>query len=132
MQADSQHLSRFPYRPSAELICLPRLYRVTLIDISEHGVLVGATQSVGIAVGDEARLRLLTEKGNQAFELQARVAHRSGLDIGLEFVSIDRHARSTLRRMIEMNLGMPELASRSLPAMLHANLLAASTSPARV
>lgn len=127
MQNDPRLLSRFPYCANAELIRLPNLYEVTLIDISEHGALLGPKGNVNIGVGDQTRLRVLTEKGNQAFEVGAVVAHRSEQLIGLEINAIDHHAKSTLRRMIEMNLGTPNLATRSLPVLLKANF---SASPA--
>ncbi len=75
MQNDSRLFSRPPYRASAVLIHLPYLYEVTLIDISVHGALVGPMGNVEIGVGDQTRLRVLTEKGNQAFEVEALVAH---------------------------------------------------------
>lgn len=122
MQNDLRRHSRFPYSARAELIRLPHLYEVTLIDISEHGVLIRSNAKTRIEVGDRIRLRLLTEKGNQAFEVEALVAHRSEEFAGLEISAIDRHARRTLRQLIQMNLGTPELASRTLAALLQANL----------
>ena len=124
MQADPRLCSRFSYRANAVLIYLPHLYEVTLIDISVHGVLVGLKEDAEITVGDKTRLRVLTEKGNQAFEVEALVAHRSEQGIGLEIKSIDHHAKSTLRRLFEANLGTAELASRSLHVLLEANFSA--------
>jgi hypothetical protein len=121
MHHDLRLFSRFAYRANAVLIRLPRLYEVTLIDISAHGALVKSKGNVEIVVGDQTRLRALTEKGNQAFEVEALVAHRSEQGVGLEFGCIDHHARNTLYRLIEMNLGTLDLASRSLPALLKAN-----------
>ena len=127
MQNDPRQLSKFPYRANAVLIHLPQLYEVSLIDISEHGALVGAKGNVEIRVGDKTRLRVLTEKGNQAFEVEAFVVHRAAQRIGLEIDSIDHHARSTLRRLIEINLGTPEMASRNLPALLNSQFAASAT-----
>jgi hypothetical protein len=118
MQNDARVFSRFPYRANAVLIRLPYLYEVTLIDISAHGALVGLRGNVEIRVGDQTRLRVLTEKGNRAFEVEALVAHRSEQLIGVEIGSIDRHALDTLHRLIEMNLGTLDLAARTLPALL--------------
>jgi hypothetical protein len=100
---------------------------VTLIDISLHGVLVELNSNAEIGAGDQARLRVLTEKGNQAFEIDALVAHRLGQFIGLEISAIDHHARSTLRQLIEMNLGTLEPAARTLPALLEENIAWSST-----
>ena len=129
MQDDPRLFSRFPYRANAVLICLPHLCEVTLIDISVHGALVWLKGNVDIKVGDETRLRVLTEKGNQAFEVQALVAHRSEHIVGLEISAIDHHAMGTLHRLIGMNLGTPDLALRTLPVLLKANS-AASPTPA--
>jgi len=126
MQTDVRLCSRFPYRANAVLIHLPRVYEVTLIDISVHGALVGLNGNAEIRVGDHTRLRVLTEKGNQAFEVEALVAHRSEQGIGVEINSIHYHAKSALHRLIEINLGTLDLASRTLPALLKANF---STSP---
>ena len=127
MQSVSRQPSRFPYRASAVLICLPHLYEVTLIDVSLHGVLVGLDGHAEIGAGDRLRLRILTEKGNQACEVETLVVHRSEGQIGLEIRSIDCHARNTLRQLIEMNLGTLELAVRTLPALLKANSSSVST-----
>jgi hypothetical protein len=127
MQNDPRLWSASPHRASAVLIHLPRLYEVTLIDISVHGVLVGLNGNADIGVGDQTRLRVLTEKGNQAFEVEAVVVHRSEQGIGLEIKAIDVHAKSSVRRMIETNLGDLELASRTLPDLLEANFSAYPT-----
>jgi hypothetical protein len=121
MQSDPQPFSRFPYRAKAVLIRLPHLCEVTLIDISVYGALVGLGEDAEIGIGDQARLRVLTEKGNQAFEVETLVVHRSEQGIGLEFNSIDHHAQNTLNRLIEMNLGDQALALRTLPVLLKDN-----------
>jgi hypothetical protein len=124
MQNEPRLLPRLPYRANAVLICLPRLCEVTLIDISVHGALVWIKGNVEIRVGDETRLRVLTEKGNQAFEAQALVAHRSQRIAGLEISAIDHHAKDTLQRLIGMNPNSQDLASRTLPVLLKENAAA--------
>jgi hypothetical protein len=124
MQNDLRRFSGFPYRANAVLIRLPHLYEVTLIDISVHGALVGLKGNAEIMVGDQTRLRVLTERGNQAFEVEALVAYRLEQDIGLKMSFIDHHANRTLHRLIEMKLGNPDLASRTLPILLKANFFA--------
>jgi hypothetical protein len=122
MQKGTRQFSRFPYHAVAVLIRLPRLDEVTLIDVSLHGVLVALNTAAEIRTGEQTRLRVLTERGNQSFEVEALVAHRSGQFVGLEISSIDQHARDILRQLIEMNLGAPELATRTLPALLDENI----------
>jgi len=117
------------HRASAVLICLPQLYEVALIDISAHAALVETRGKVEIKPGDRARLRVLTEKGNQAFEVEALVVHRSELGIGLELDTIDHHASCGLQRLIGMNSGGLDLSARTLPDLIEANFCA-NTAPA--
>lgn len=124
MQDDARLIARFPCRTNAVLIYLPRLYEATLIDISLHGALVGLKGAADIGVGDQARLRVLNDKGNQAFEVDTLVAHRSEQGIGLAINAIDRHAESWVQRLIAGNPGAPALAARTLPALLEANFCA--------
>lgn len=124
MQHNVRMDTRIPSCANAVLIHLPRLYEATLIDISLHGVLVRLEGAVDFRVGDQARLRVLNDKGNQAFEVDALVAHRSQHGIGLAIESIDRHARSWVERLIGGNPGAPGLAARTLPALLEENFCA--------
>jgi len=121
MQDDPRSYSGFPYHTNAILICLPHICEATLVDVSAHGALVSIETNAAIRVGDEARLRVLTDKGNHAFEVDALVAHRSGRLVGLAFNAMDQHAKNTLHRLIGMNLGDPEFAARSLQVLLNAN-----------
>lgn len=121
MRNDSRMFAAFPYRANAVLVCLPHLYDVVLIDISEHAALVWATGNAGIRRGAVARLRVLTENGNQAFELRTVVAHSSGHGIALEIDAIDRHARDSLQRLLGADRGAPQLASRTLSDLIEAN-----------
>lgn len=127
MHDEPRLLSRSPCRANAVLICLPHLFEVTLIDISVHGALVRIKGNVEVRVGDETRLRVLTEKGNQAFEAEALVAHRSQHIVGLEISAIDHHAAGALQRLIGKDPGSPDLASRTLPVLLQANCAASPT-----
>jgi hypothetical protein len=122
MQDDPRLIPGLTCHANAALIRLPHLCEATLIDISMHGALVWLQGIVDIKVGDEARLRVLTERGNHAFEVQALVAHRCERIVGLEISAIDQHSRGSLQRMIGINPDTPDLASRSLPVLLKSNL----------
>jgi len=121
MQDDPRLVPGVGYRANAVLIHLPQLCEVTLIDISMHGALVWLKGNAEIRVGDDARLRVLTERGNQVFEVQALVAHRRERILGLEISAIDHHARESLQRLMGMNPETPGLASRTLPVLLKSN-----------
>lgn len=121
MLNDSRLFAAFPYRANAVLVCLPRLYDVALIDISMYGALIGFEGNAEIRPGEQAPLRVLTEKGNQAFEVQARVAHRAGSRIALAIDVTDRHTRGLLQHLLGAGANALNLASRSLSELIDAN-----------
>ncbi|HUX25681.1 MAG TPA: PilZ domain-containing protein [Burkholderiales bacterium] len=129
MGNDRRQFSGLAHRASAVLICLPQLYEVALIDISARGALVETRGKVEIKPGDRARLRVLTEKGNQAFEAEVLIVHCSELGIGLEIEAIDHHASCGLQRLIGTNSGGADLTARTLPELIEANFCA-NTAPA--
>ncbi|MFA5914576.1 MAG: PilZ domain-containing protein [Burkholderiales bacterium] len=124
MQNDARRFSRFSARADAVLVCLPRIYEGTLIDISEQGALLRLDGKVEIQLGDQTRLRVLTAKGNQAFEVRARLAYRSGQNIGLQIDIVDQYAKGSLYRLIGMRPDAADLAARSLPDLIDAGFRA--------
>ena len=124
MQNDARLFSRLSWCADAVLICLPRIYEATLIDISEQGALLRRDGEVDIEIGAQTRLRVLTQKGNQAFEVHGRLAYRSGRNIGLQIDIVDQYARGSLRRLIGMRPDAADLAARSLPDLIEAGLCA--------
>jgi hypothetical protein len=121
MRNSSLSFSRLANCANAVLIRLPHLHEVTLLDLSLHAAMVASSGYVDVVVGDAVRLRVLTPRGNCAFEVDASVAYRAAEYIGLQIASVDAHARSALLRLVEMKHGSAASAARTLPALLEAH-----------
>lgn len=130
MQSDPRRSPEPAHRANAVLIHLPRLYEVALIDASLRGALIGTRKLVEIELGEQVRLRVLTERGNQAFEVEARVAHRAEIGIGLEFDTVDQHARRSLQRLIGTDRSAGDPAARTLGDLIEAHCYALLASEA--
>lgn len=88
---------------------------VTVQDISLHGARLVLPPGAGGAIsrGTEARLTLPFADG-AAIEMALEVRHRDGDTLGCACRRIDIDSVSRLRRLVELNLGDPDLLQRDL------------------
>ena len=123
MQIASQPSPTQAGRCGAVLIKLPRLYEAALIDISLRAALLEPNERFEGGVGEPMRLRVLTERGNQACEVQAVIAYRSELGIGLAIDVSERNAMRSLYRQTGGYFALTDrLAERSLAELVEAYL----------
>ncbi len=88
MELERRRYSRSPFHANAMLITPAHEHSVTLVDISEHGVLIQQKESVDVEIGDQIKLRVLTENGGGTFEAEALVVRRADAHIGLEISAL--------------------------------------------
>jgi hypothetical protein len=89
-----------------------------LIDISLNGALLERPKHWSTTEGDEVSIAIKLDR-EEAFsiEMQARVAHTEDDRVGLHCEHIDMDSITNLRRLLELNLGNPELLERELAAL---------------
>jgi len=94
-------------------------YPVSLIDVSLKGALVevSASWQAPSDPGHEAVLYIDLSEGGYRIEMEGRIAHRKGEHIGFQCVHIDMDSITHLRRLVELNLGDPDLLERELAAL---------------
>ncbi len=97
MEIERRRFSRSPFHANAVLVTAAREHPVTLVDISEHGVLVQQKERVDIDIGDQIKLRVLTENGGGTFEASALVVRRADQHIALEISKLIPVAELTKR-----------------------------------
>lgn len=86
-----------------------------VIDISLRGVLVQKPNDMDVATGDTLIIRvILDETADTAITMSTEVAHQEADTIGLLCHDIDMDSISHLRRLVELNLGDPEMLEREL------------------
>lgn len=117
---EQRRFSRIKFVSASTLWLEGRELEVGLLDIALRGALVDASGVPPVAMGAACKL-LLRLDDEQQIEMQGRVAHRNGERIGIECVGIDVDSLTTLRRMLELNLGDPALIDRELNQLFGAD-----------
>jgi PilZ domain len=94
------------------------MWSTRLIDISLNGALVERPAGWTGQSGKAQRLELRVASG-LIISVGAAVAHVSDKAIGYHFERMDLDSFTRLKRLIELNLGDPEMLNRELAALGH-------------
>lgn len=111
---EHRRFSRIKFISVSTLQCGSRALRVRLIDIALRGALVETEELLPPVLQQDCCLLLSLDSALQQIEMHGRIVHQEGTRLGIECRSIDVDSLTTLRRMLELNLGDPELVNREL------------------
>lgn len=111
---DKRRFTRVPF--DADVTLEPGHCRTELIDISLKGLLVAAPAGWPVQAGGScvATLELADDIG---IRMDCTVMHVTGDRTGLRIDRIDMESLMHLRRLLELNLGDPELFERELSGL---------------
>lgn len=117
---DNRRYTRVPFEADIQLDHDGRRLQAELIDISLKGILVLAPGDFAGKPGDPCLATL--ELGEEAgIEMECTVIHVSGNHVGrrtgLRIDRLDMDSIAHLRRLLELNLGDPELLDRELSGL---------------
>lgn len=91
---------------------------VTLVDISLKGALVRLPAANAALAGQELTLEVQLAGHEQQIRMQCELAHAEGDQAGLKCLHIDLDSASHLRRLVELNLGDPDLLDREFTHLI--------------
>lgn len=112
--------TRIAFHTPAQLVFPERTLDVAVLDISLKGALIRLPVEPPIESGAICMLHVHlneTEQHDQ-ISMKGRVVHVEGHHAGLTCLSIDLDSVTHLRRLVELNLGNPELLERELSALI--------------
>lgn len=116
---NARHFSRIPFQANVQLYLQaakePRI--ANLLDISLKGALLKTLTQNEPVKGQSCRLVLPLSR-EELIEMTGRVIHQEGLRIGIECQQIDVDSMTSLRRLVELNMGDPLLLERELAEVL--------------
>ncbi len=120
IQPEKRKFRRLPFRAHITLTgqVSNQVWRTDLSDISLHGLLIDTPE--GFSTDGEETYRVEITFGDNDFTIQmsdAVIAHLTEGHIGLRSRLIDLDGITHLRRLIEFNLGDPELLHRELESL---------------
>jgi PilZ domain len=113
---DRRLFSRIHFDAWAELRQGERHWHAAVLDLSLKGLLVREPEGWQLDVDQPVRAAI--QLANQAtIQMTVRLRHSGNGQIGFECEFIDLDSISNLRRLVELNLGDPELLERQLGAL---------------
>ena len=120
--ADRRQYSRIGFRAPAQLVFADRTIGASIIDLSLKGAMIRLPMNETIESLASGTLcvqlgKVGDEEGSE-IRMEVRVAHVSAGDAGLLCLAIDLDSVTHLRRLVELNLGDPELLERELSALV--------------
>lgn len=114
---EQRHFSRIPFDCDATVIDKTVHWPTHLLDVSLNGALVSTPDNWQPSIGDECQLHLKLSAEDMIIMEQVTVAHIEKDKIGFKCEIIDIDSITYLRRLVELNLGDPELVHRELAAL---------------
>jgi len=115
--AEKRRFSRVAFNHTARVTTAGHDHPCELVDLSLKGALLRPA-SGRFLPGAECVLTLTLDDGEHCVRMEAVVAHTAAGLVGLACRSIDLDSVSLLRRLVELNLGDPDLLERDLHALV--------------
>ena len=113
-----RQFARIAFHAPADLVTSEQQQDVVVLDLSLKGALVRLPVGHKVAAGENCTLRVRLGDLDASIRMQGVVTHVEGLYIGLVCRNIDLDSVTHLRRLVELNLGDPQLLERELSALI--------------
>ena len=110
---EQRHFTRILIDSAVRLVSAEGGWDSTLIDISLKGALIKTPSSWRAKIGDHLLLELVLDD-ETIIRMEVSVAHMEAGHVGLRCEHIDIDSISHLRRLVELNVGDPEILFREL------------------
>ena len=116
-KTEKRRFSRVPFDADVLLSQNDEHWRTKLLDISLNGILVETPNGWNAELGERFSLELIFTDSGSLITGEVSIAHMEDQHVGCKMVNIDVESVAHLRRLIELNLGDPDLMDRELAAL---------------
>lgn len=115
---ERRHYARIAFHCPAQLVFSAGKLDVVVIDISIKGALIRLPANAALPNGALCQLHVELDAVGEQISMEARVTHLKDGNAGLRCQVIDLDSITHLRRLVELNLGDPQLLERELSALV--------------
>jgi hypothetical protein len=116
---EQRHFSRVPFDCAAIVSSDEGQWSTQLLDICLNGVMLNRPEGWSPAVGSDCRVQIKLNGQDVSITMeQASVAHVHADRVGIKCEIIDIDSIAHLRRLVELNLGNPDLLNRELHTLI--------------
>ena len=119
MNDNRRQYSRVAFHAPGRLVFSIRAMDTVVIDLSLKGALIRLPVNMPIAEGETGKLHVrLGDETDMRISMDIEVTHVEGRYAGLRCGGIDLDSVTHLRRLVELNLGDPELLDRESSSLI--------------
>ncbi len=112
--ADKRHFSRIIFDAKCILHQGDNQWAAELLDISLRGVLIKSPDLSNAILDKPFEAIIALSNAGESIIMSLKLAHQESTHLGFECEYIDIDSITHLKRLIELNLGNPELLNREL------------------
>jgi hypothetical protein len=111
---ERRRFTRVPFDAHVRIRDVRGIWQGTLLDVSLKGALVELPADWPGQIGDPVQLQIRLGDGSFGITMETRLAHLDGRRGGFARTSTDLESFTTLRRLLELNLGDEAALMREL------------------
>ncbi|MGI2177660.1 PilZ domain-containing protein [Shewanella frigidimarina] len=115
---DRRKFSRIFFAASAHLAQTEQTWRTKILDLSLNGALVELPSGYTGQLNSILTLEFVLPDSDIELKMEAAIIHKTPEHLGLKCTHIDVDSITHLRRIIELNMGDPELLNRELTSLI--------------
>ncbi len=109
---DRRHFSRVLFRGPCELRTDGAVWPCEVLDLSLKGAMLSRPEGWNLPLETNCTLHMALGSEEVTIEMQARVTHDNGDTLGIYCHHIDLDSIAHLKRLMELNLGDPDILHR--------------------
>lgn len=117
-EQERRHFTRISFDANTELVQGDKRWPVELVDISLHGLLLKEPGDIQADMGQEFMVIVHLAGHEIELHLPVHLVRIHPPYLGLECKAMELESISHLRRLVELNLGEPQLLERELEQLL--------------
>ncbi len=119
MADNRRQYSRVAFHAPGRLVFSIRALDTVVIDLSLKGALIRLPGNAPVAEGEVGKLHVrLGDETDMRISMDIEVTHVEGRYAGLRCGGIDLDSVTHLRRLVELNLGDPDLLDREVSSLI--------------
>lgn len=116
---NKRRFSRIPFQSKVSIHSREANWSCDLIDISLKGALISLPPGWSGIAGDQFKVEISLDSSDIVIQMETSVAHIENDHMGISCDHIDIESVSHLRRLVELNVGDPEILQRELSELIN-------------
>jgi c-di-GMP-binding flagellar brake protein YcgR len=111
---ERRNFQRVPFATEAEINCEEKKFHGELLDISLQGALIQGKGTIPFETGSICELSIHLLDSEITMQFDVNLVHRENNRLGFKFIGEDTETMTHLKRLLELNIGSPEILDKEI------------------